>query len=168
MTPLSRRLVIALAVSGALNLLALGLFVGGRLRRAHLEERHERFARPGGPGMRGGPEGKGPRGDRDDKGPREGRRWRAGPIAEILSERPQQLAERQKAVGDARRAARDALTAEPYDKEKLTGALLTLRDETAKTQAVLHGALIDAAAKADKEGREGMARGFDRIGPGSF
>jgi hypothetical protein len=179
MTPLSKRLIIALAISGALNLLAFGLFVGGAIRRARTEdprarvEHRERAERK--EGAREGQRDDGPRGERRN-GPREGKREsgspergrRGGvrPLARLFSDQPDVMIARHKVTAAARKSVRDALEREPFDAAALEQALGALRTETAATQALLHQRVLDEAKKSDVEQRQGLAGAFERM-PGA-
>jgi hypothetical protein len=164
MTPLSKRLIIALAISGALNLLAIGLFVGGAIRRSrshggpdHMEhrERGPRSDRSGGDEARE---------RKHDDGPPE-RGWRRGerPGLGLMADHPEQVVARRRATSEARRAVREALEQEPFEAATLERSLGTLRGETAATQQLLHQSLLEAAKKGDAEKRRDLARGFERL-----
>ncbi len=150
MTPLSRRLIIALAISGALNLLCAGIFVGGWIHRSRA-----RAARAGfelGRGQREAMQ----RGERR-RGP--------GPFGGLLAGHRDQMLERRRAASDARRAVVASLEHEPFDPAALDQALGALRAETAKTQELVHQTLEQAARDGDAEARKKLAHGFERLGP---
>jgi len=167
MTPLSKRLIVALVISVAVNLLAGGIFVGSaiqrsrlRAERAHATAGHERGhdrAREFGP--------RSERGDRTgERGPREGGRGvrRGAPFGGLIAGHREEMMARQQAASSARTAVRDALTHEPFDRAALERALTSLRTETATTQQLLHQAIADAAQGGDSEARAKLARGFER------
>ncbi len=150
MTPLSKRLVIALAISGALNLLAIGLFVGGSIKRSRHPDGRERVERRDGDR------------DRERNRDRQGSRKRSlGP-----SSKEPELAARRMATADARKVVREALERKPFEPAALERALAALRTETAATQEVLHKGMLQAATKGDQKEREDIARGFGRLGAG--
>ena len=163
MTPLSKRLIIALAISGALNLLCVGLFVGGAIRRHRM---HDERAQ-GGPGFRG-PRGEGgPRLGRREGGPageRAGRRG-DGPFGGVLAGHREEMMARHRATSDARRAVEQSLAHEPFDPAALEHSLRALRGETVTTQELLHKTLFEAARDGDAETRKKLAHGFERVGP---
>jgi len=156
MTPLSKRLLIALAISGALNLLCAGLLIGSAIHRsrmhaarAHFEPapRGARFERRGADGMR------------------EGRRG-AAPFGGILAAHRDELVERRRAVVEARRAVERALEQEPFDPAALERSLTNLRNETRTSQELVHKTLAQAAQGGDAETRRKIAQGFAKLGPG--
>jgi uncharacterized membrane protein len=172
MTPLSKQLVIALAISGALNLLAIGLFVGGVIKRsrhdgpARVERRDrdrdrdrdrekKRTARDEVPGEE----------EREERRPDGERRRGKLPLFGLTAEEPQLLA-RRVATADARKAVREALEKEPFDAAALERSLATLRTETAATQDLLHKTVLNVATKGDEKKREDLARAFERFGGG--
>jgi hypothetical protein len=163
MTPLSKRLIIALAISGALNLLAIGLLIGGAIRRSRFHggpdrmEHHERA--PRGDRLRNG----GVR-EREDGPPERGRRRVERPGLGLMADNPEQLVARRRVTAEARRAVREALEHEPFDAAALERTLGALRSETVATQALLHQSLLDAASKGDAEKRRDLARRFERLG----
>ena len=182
MTPLSKRLIIALVISGALNLLAFGLFIGGAIRRARTDdsrarfERRERAERKDGSredkrGERGerGERGDGPReGKHEDGTPERGRRRGERPLLRLFADQPEVMVARHRATAAARKVVSDALEQEPFDAAALERSLGALRTETAATQVLLHQKVLDEAKKGDAELRKGLASGFERIpaGPG--
>jgi uncharacterized membrane protein len=142
MTPLAKRLSIALAVSIALNLLLAGIFVGRALHRPpRLPEREMQALR----------------------GEREGNR---APLRRLLREHGDELKERRGAIGEARRTAQAALEAEPFERAALERALESLRNETVASQKIMHGAIADAAAKGTPEERKKLGHALDRVGLG--
>jgi hypothetical protein len=165
MTPLSKRLIIALAISGALNLLAIGVLIGGAIRRSRFHggpdrmEHHERVLRADRHRSGDVREGK-----HDDGPPERGRRRAERPGLGLMADNPEQLALRRRATAEARRAVREALEHEPFDRAALERTLGALRRETGATQELLHQSLLDAATKGDAEKRRDLARRFERLG----
>lgn len=161
MTPLSKRLIVALVISVAVNLLVGGMLIGSAIQRSRLRaERAHVMAGPHGRDHDGGARG--------DRGPREGGRGarRGGPFGGLIAGHHEEVVARQKAAGTARAAVREALTHEPFDRGALEHALTGLRAETATTQELLHHAILDAAESGDAEARAKLARGFERpLGP---
>jgi len=138
MTPWVKRLSIALSISVAVNLLAVGFALG---RRTH---------RPGkdfGPPHAGMP------------GSHKRGMWRS-----TIEPHRAELRGQQEALRKARQAAREALVAPTFEREKLDRALNDLRRETAKGQELLHRALSDAAARAEPAARRDLARSMERFG----
>jgi len=140
MTPWSKRLAILLAVSIGVNLLLAGVLLG------------RGFGRP-----RGGHAGPRP----DDSGVewREGRRHPV--VREAVERRRGELSARRGAIEAARAKVRDALGRDPFDRALLEAALTNVRTETAESQALLHGALVEGAASATLEQRRELARNWD-------
>jgi uncharacterized membrane protein len=172
MTPLSKKLVIALVISGALNLLCLGLFAGGAIRRHQRHDMKERFEHVRGPapGPRGGADAReGRREGRPDGKPERGpRRGGERPFAKLFSEHPEEMEQHRHAIAEARQAARDALVKEPFEPAALEQSLAKVREQTAVMQADLHRRLVDVARSGTKESREKLGRGFDFAGPPSL
>jgi hypothetical protein len=135
-TPLAKRLAIALVISVALNLLCIGFFVG----RAF----------------------KGPR-DRERKALRgDARAWHDPRLRKAFAERHVDMAARRDSARRARDAVREALRATPFDRGKLETALAELRAQTSKSQELSHGALVQTAVETSPEGRLKLARWFGR------
>jgi uncharacterized membrane protein len=148
---LKRWLVIALVISVAFNLFALGFVAARALRPHHGHEGH-------GPFM-------GPRGlMREGFGPH------ARPMLDKVMERHGD--ELRKARGElkrSRREVRDALLAEPFDAPRLERALAGLRAHTDGTQAHMHEALVELASSLPLEQRKHLARralAFEATGMG--
>jgi len=140
MTPLAKRLSIALAVSIALNLLLAGVFVGRALyRRPPPPERET-------PAFRGEHDG------------------RRAPLRGLMREHGDELREKRRAILDARRKAQAALEAEPFDRAGLEGALEGLRKETVASQEIVHRAIVNAASKGSPEERTKLGRALERSG----
>jgi uncharacterized membrane protein len=164
MTPLSKRLIVALVISVAVNLLVGGVLVGSAIQRSRL--RADRAHAMAGPHGRAydGPREAGPHGERGERKVREGGRGarRGGPFGGLFASHRDEMVARQEAVGIARGAVRDALTRVPFDPADLERALTGLRAETTTTQELLHRAILDAARSGDAETRTKLARGFER------
>ncbi|HEX6277129.1 MAG TPA: periplasmic heavy metal sensor [Polyangiaceae bacterium] len=140
MTPLAKRLSIALAVSIALNLLLAGIFVGRAFHRPpHPPEREM-------PAFRG---------ERDGK---------RAPLRKLLREHGDELRERRGAIAEARRRAQTALEAEPFDRAAVERALEALRNETVASQKIMHDAIAGAASKGTPEERRKLGHALDRAG----
>ena len=185
MTPLSKKLIIALVVSVAVNLLCAGLLVGAAIHRSRMRAEHGQMMGPRGMGPReGGPrdddrrpkddrgaqddrgarDDRRDRDDRDDRGRREARGPRRGAMfGGILAD--EMLPRREEAL-KARAAVHDALTHEPFDAAALDRSLTALRAETAATQDLLHKKMLELTRKGDAETRAKLARGFEPRGGG--
>lgn len=155
MTPLSKRLIIALAISGALNLLCVGLFVGSAIHHSRMRAARAHFE----PGARAGRFER-----RGGEGAREGRQ--KPPFGGILAAHRDELVQRRRAVVDARRAVERTLEQEPFDPAALDRSLATLRSETTTSQELVHKTLAEAARGGDAEMRRKIAQGFAKLGPG--
>lgn len=132
MSPLTKKLSWALAISLGLNLFFLGFGVARRVPHpppppapTHFDPRHDM-----GPGPR---------------------QW-FGPHAPALREQ-------HRAFKQARRAVADALSAEPFDAQALERALADFRKATAEGQEALHRALVERAKELSPEERRKLARG---------
>ena len=148
---LKRWIVIALVISVAFNLFALGFIAARALHHRQSHENH-------GPFM-------GPRGlMREGFGPH------ARPMLDKVMERHGD--ELRKARGElkrSRREVRDALLAEPFDAPRLELALARLRAQTDGTQAHMHEALVELASSLPLEQRKHLARralAFEAMGMG--
>jgi uncharacterized membrane protein len=141
MTPLAKRLSIALALSIALNLLLAGILAGRALFREPPPERVF-------PAMRG---------ERDGK---------RAPLRGLFREHGDELREKRRAMGEARRRARAALEAEPFDRAALDRALEGVRKETVASQEIMHRAIGDAAEKGSPGERKQLGHALDRTGLG--
>jgi uncharacterized membrane protein len=95
-------------------------------------------------------------------GEREGRR---GPLRGLYREHGAELREKRRAIGDARRTAREALQKEPFDRAALESALAALRNETGASQEIMHRAIVEAAAKGSPEERKKLGQALERFGP---
>jgi len=138
-----RGLVIALAISVAFNLFALG-FIAARALRPH--DMHGPHAMHG-PFM-------GPRGlMREGFGPE------AGPmIDKVMARHGDNLRKERVELRQARGAVRDALLREPFDPSQLQAALSSLRARTNSGQARMHEALVELARSLPLEQRKLLAR----------
>ena len=157
MPPLSQRLLIALVISGALNLLCAGLFIGSAIHHSRMRAARAHFE----------PAPRGARLERRERGPeaaREGRRGQA-PFGGILAAHRDELVQRRRAVVDARHAVEQALEQEPFDAAALERSLTTLRNETTTSQELIHKTLAQAARDGDAETRRKIAQGFAKLGP---
>lgn len=147
---LKRWLVIALVISAALNLFALG-FVAARSMRPHDHGRHGPFMGPRGM-MR---EGVGPE---------------ARPLVDkVMAHHGEALRAERKELRQARRAVRDALLREPFDATQLERALAGLRARTDSSQQRMHEALVELARTLPREQRKHLARrahALDALGDG--
>lgn len=155
MTPLSKRLIIALVISVAVNLLFAGLVAGAAIHRSRVRaERGHMLPPPRGMGPHEGFRGdeRRPKGER---GPHRGPMF-GGLLADEMGPR------RDEAI-KARAAVHDALVREPFDPAALERALTALRAETTTTQDILHKKLVELSSK-DAETRAKLAQGFERWG----
>ncbi len=139
MNPVNRRLVIALALSAALNIFLAG-FVAARLV------------------YRGGHGRDAPAFAPHDRTRPNERMGRPGPMKRIFHEHANQLAPKRKALRKARKNVARSLGAEPFQPESLRAALDELRQATVESQQVLHSALVKAAAKATPVQRRALSR----------
>ena len=133
---------ILLIVSLALNLFLVGLLAGGRLA----DWRHPDPVAGGvfGPGavsrlMRELPESV-----RVD-------------ARQLFIERRPEIRRRMRALGDARRDAYHALTAEPFDQQAFADAMAVVRERTLNLQESVQAVLIDLSDDLDAETRERLA-----------
>jgi len=151
---LKRWIVVALVLSAALNLFALG-FIAARawnphgLHRAHGEH---------GPFL-------GPRGlMREGFGPE------TQPMLDkVMKHHGAMLRSEHGELRRARRAVRDALLNEPFDAPVLEAALAALRARTDSSQARMHEALVELAGTLPREQRKLLARralAFEALGMG--
>jgi uncharacterized membrane protein len=153
---LKRWLVIALVISAAFNLFALG-FIAARALRPH------------GHGHGHGPHGEhgpfmGPRGMM-----REGFGPEARPLVDkVMARHGESLRGERMELRKARRAVRDALLQEPFDASQLQQALAGLRARTDSSQQRMHEALVELARTLSLEQRKALAKrasAFDIGGP---
>jgi len=173
MTPLSKRLIIALVVSVAVNLLLGGVFVGSAIQRHRMRAERAMMMPPP-------PRGFGPREARDDDRSQRERRYRerrearereasdarvprrGGPFGGLLAD---DLRPRREVIAKARAGVHDALVHEPFDAAALDHSLSAFGTETVTTQDILHKRILELAKK-DAETRAKLAHGFEpRGGP---
>ena len=132
MTPLAKRLLIALCISFGLNLLAAGIVLGRSFERGR------------------------------ERGPNRGRDAGAehapdGPHAKrqrVFARRGPEGIERRRAVRKAREDVRAALEKEPFDPAALEAALGRVRSETTRGQELLHHKLVEDAKRGPEERRK--------------
>jgi len=164
MTPLSKRLIIALVVSVAVNLLLGGLFVGAAIQRHRMRAERGMMMPPRGFGprqARPGDDERPPRAEHLPRDRREGRGPRRGPMFDGLL--ADDLRPRREVIGKARAAVHDALVHEPFDADALDRSLTAFGTETATTQDILHKRIVELSKK-DAETRAKLARGFEARG----
>jgi len=137
MTPWVKRLSIALSISVALNLLAVGFALGRRAHRPSKDIGETHVGPPGG--------------------------HKRGLWRNAFEPHRAELRGQQDALKKARQAAREALVAPTFERQKLDQALSNLRSETAKGQELLHRALGDAAVRAEPAARRDLARSLERF-----
>jgi uncharacterized membrane protein len=138
MTPLSKRLSIALAVSVTVNLLLGGIMVGRAFQeKPHRAKREVPELRP----------------ERED---------RRGALRDVYREHGNEFKESRLAIADARKAARAALETEPFERAALESALAQLRKETVESQEIMHRSILDAAEKGSPEKRKELANALER------
>lgn len=144
--PVRRRwLGIALFASLAINLLLVGIVVGAMIGG------HPRGLPFGGP-PRGGPDvvRGGQFGQLSEK-----TRER---LSAIMEDRGDTMRTRVRAMRGAQREAERALSAEPYDADRATAALRTLRQRTEELQAEIHAALAAVAQDLPQHERMRLGR----------
>ncbi|HWP06520.1 MAG TPA: periplasmic heavy metal sensor [Polyangiaceae bacterium] len=170
MTPLSKKLIIALVVSVAVNLLLGGVLVGAAIQRHRMRAERAMMMPPRG----FGPHEAGPRNEerseraerkqrdrREGREGREGRGPRRGPMfGGLLSD---ELRPRREAMAKARGDVHEALVHEPFDPAALERSLTTFGTETVTTQDLLHKRIVELSKK-DAETRAKLARGFEPRG----
>ena len=170
MDSITKRLVIALAVSLSLNLFFIGFGVG---RRSGLRGMHMRGGPPGmgmdhgmdhgmgagagrgaemrrgmERGMELGPRGLLHRAGLDDAGPE---------VEKIIDAQRAVLRSQRDAIGATREHVADALQAEPFDAQKFAEALTELRTQTGQLQTQMHGTFVEVAKRLSKEQRAKVA-----------
>jgi Spy/CpxP family protein refolding chaperone len=130
--------VVALAVSIALNMFCLGVFAA----------RHMGMRGRGGPDHEGGP-----RAFMHHSGLRN-----AGPeVQAILKQQREGVRERVHALSDARKRAREAIKAEPFDSARVEAAFKDVREQTSAMQTHMESVLSTVAAKLTPEQRKRLA-----------
>ena len=141
MNRINRNLVIALAISAALNIFFAG-FTAARLA----------FPGPRGPGRAA------PASDKRHR-PFSGEIvGAAGPMKRFFREHAEQLAPQRKALRRARKSVALSLQAEEFQPDSLRSALSELRQVTAESQRVLHEAVVEMATKSTLEQRRALSR----------
>ena len=131
----TRTWAIMLGVSVALNLFFLGLFSARAFQR--VEGRPDRHAAV-------------------SVGPR--RSWQRSRSFEWMSEAERaELRPRRKDLRGARRAAEEALRAEPFDPERLRRSLADLRQQTEQIQSNVHEHMLERAASMSTQERQRLA-----------
>jgi uncharacterized membrane protein len=147
MTKTTKRLVIALAASVAVN-----LFLGGFLTsRAFMHKQRRDHRTASGPFL-------GPRGL---LGP--GGLANATPeVKNVLEQHREGLRNHRRRMHEARRAVAEALRAEPFERGRLEQALADARTATDASQAAMHAALVEVAATVGPEERRKLARASKR------
>jgi Spy/CpxP family protein refolding chaperone len=133
--------LIALVISVTLNLFLLGFGSARWLHaRAHRDDSPGSFAPHGPPRHRG----------------------MFGPgshlLRDALEPRREALRLQREQLRDARRALREALLAEPFDRAALQQALARLREATARSQHMMHDAVLETAPGLTREQRAELAR----------
>jgi Spy/CpxP family protein refolding chaperone len=150
---LKRWLVIALVISAAFNLFALG-FIAARALRPH--------GHGHGPHAEHGPF-MGPRGMMREAFGSETRPL----VDKVMARHGESLRGERMELRRARRAVRDALLQEPFDAAQLERALAGLRARTDSSQQHMHEALVELARTLPLEQRKRLAKrasAFDGVG----
>ncbi len=132
MTPLAKRLLIALCVSFGLNLLVAGVVLGRVFERGR---------------------GQGPNRVHDAGAERAPGKPR-GMMQRSFGRRGPEALENRRAARKAREDARAALEKEPFDPAALEAALGRVRAETARGQELLHRKLVENAKRGPEERRK--------------
>ena len=131
MTPLAKRLLIALCISFGLNLLAAGVVLGRSFERGRA---------------------KGPSRVRDagaERAPDKAHGMMRG-----FGRRGPEAVENRRAARKAREEARAALEKEPFDPAAFEAALGRVRAETTRGQELLHRKLVENAKRGPEERRK--------------
>jgi hypothetical protein len=160
MTPLAKRLTLALALSIGANLLLAGYALGYGWRRALPAASGLTAAgQPVGWAGRGMGRGRGMgmgRGQGLGLGP-------GGPaLRAAVQLRSGELGTCRQDIQKARSAVQDALRREPLDRKVLEQALANLRAQSARAQEVAHQAVLQAAIGETPEQRSELADDFGR------
>jgi len=132
-----RWLSIILGLSVALNLFGLGLFGARAFRDREPHAAHERPDHAAGPSRRF--------------------RQRPRPFEWMSEAERDQLRPRRKALRATRRAAEEALRAQPFEVERLRVALGRLRSDTDAIQASVHDFMLQRAGGMNAEERQRLA-----------
>lgn len=132
-----RKFWVALAISAALNMFCLGLFVA-RATWYRPEARGDEMSA---------------RAFLRHSGLRE-----AGPeVQAILKGQRGHMRDTMRSLAEVRREAQEALRAEPYDAARVRAALAQVRERTSAMQADMHEVLADIASKLSPGQRKRMA-----------
>lgn len=138
MSPMTRKLAIALCVSLALNLFLAGFLAA----RAAFGRR--------------------PHGPRDPRGPfaamMEGEPGEADVVREVMRRHHDALRGERSRLRDARREVTEALAADPFERARLERALAETRAHTAASQRAMHDALVEIVDGLEPEQRGRFAR----------
>ncbi|HEY8943414.1 MAG TPA: periplasmic heavy metal sensor [Polyangiaceae bacterium] len=134
MTPWTKRLAIALAISVGINLLFAGFSLGRHLGGPPPHPAGRAFGRMG-PGEPRHPA-----------------------LRAALDRHRDELRDRRESIRKARMAAREALGRSDFDRAGLERALADLQTETRKSQELMHRAIVEAAATAEVEQRRALGR----------
>lgn len=138
MTPLAKRLAIAVAISVALNMLLAGLWLG---RSWH--DRHHRFAPPASSFER--------------------RAARRHPeLRRAFERKAPEFAAHRKAAQASRVRVAESLKREPFERAGVDRALAELRAENARAQELMHAELAAQAERGSPEQRRELAKTFLR------
>jgi uncharacterized membrane protein len=132
-TPLAKRLLIALCISFGLNLLAAGVVLGRVFDRGR---------------------GKGPPDRARDAGAERAPEKSHGKMPRAFGRRGPEGMESRRAVRKAREEARAALEKEPFDPAPFEAALGRVRAETTRGQELLHRKLVENAKRGPEERRK--------------
>ena len=141
---------VLLIVSLALNLFLIGILAGGRIAKWSYPEMPIAFALS--PGIVSRLIGELPPGAQA-----EARR--------LFEDRRWEIRREMRALRTARVEALEILTAEPFDREAFSEAMVAVRRQTLAVQEVVHEVLIDLSSRVDPETRamlDAAARGLHR------
>jgi len=142
MTPTARRLVIALAVSVALNLFLVGFIAMRAYRGGSHHERGDRHGQELGPRALG----------------RDGDPQSDQAMRRVMQRREAALRAQGQKLRATRGAVSAAFRAEPFDARVLARELAELRAQTAESQRLMHEALVEVAPTLTPEQRARLAR----------
>jgi len=147
MSAIPRKFWVLLAVSAALNLFFLGLFAG---RLSPLREHRER-------------DGRGMHGERNFL--RRSGLLDAGPeVADLVRAHRAKVRDDMRSVHEARKRAKEAMRAEPFNPEHLRSAFDDVRARTTDMQSDMHGVLNQVAGKLNPKQRERLSDALWRGG----
>jgi uncharacterized membrane protein len=155
MTPMLRKLSIALAISLGLNLFLGGFLVSRALMRRHHEQaRGHRADGPHHPHGMGPHPMLGPLGMLQDlEDPKLHKH-----AEQVFGARRERFERDRKRMGEARAKVAEALSREPPDRAALEAAFGELRSVTTTSQAELHAGLIELAPTMTPEQRQHLIR----------